>query len=81
MRFATSGGHGLGCVGMKVRMSHVQPRVSAYPGNDQARMEIQSFLQALASYPATFAKDPGISFEQHFSRLVSAGLREPRSSN
>ena len=58
---------------MKVRMSHVQPRESVTPRNQQVRVEIQSFLHALDSYPELFARNPNISFEQYLCSLVSAG--------
>ena len=40
--------------------------------NEQVRIEIQSFLLALDSYPERFAQSPGISFEEHRSSLVEA---------
>jgi len=39
------------------------------PGNDKVRAEIQTFLEALASYPERFAADPGITFEEYCSHL------------
>jgi hypothetical protein len=39
------------------------------PANRQADVEIQSFLQALDSYPERFSREPEISFEQHLSSL------------
>ncbi len=41
-------------------------------GNEQVRREIQSFLQALHSYPDRFARNPRLSFEEHRSGLVQA---------
>ncbi len=38
--------------------------------NHQALVEIEIFLAALASYPEQFAVDPGLSFEEHRSRLM-----------
>ena len=58
-------------------MNHVQPRESGLPGNEQVRWEIHSFLKALDSYPERFAKEPGITFEQHLCSLVSTA-HEPR---
>jgi hypothetical protein len=46
----------------------VQPRNRF--GNLQAHLEMQSFLKALASYPAQFADEPEVSFEEHLNRLV-----------
>ena len=34
--------------------------------------EIKSFLSALVSYPARFAVEPDLSFEQHLFQLVAA---------
>ena len=46
--------------------------------NEQVRIEIQSFLLALDSYPERFAQSPGISFEEHRSSLVEAAVPSPR---
>ena len=52
--------------------------------NEQVRIEMQSFLLALDSYPERFATNPGISFEEHRSSLVEiatlAPLRRPGNS-
>lgn len=40
-------------------------------GNEEACLEIQSFLKALDSYPERFARNPGVSFEQYHSGLMS----------
>ena len=53
-------------------MRHVQPRESFYD-NEQVRVEIQRYLQALASYPDRFAQDPDISFKKHLYSVVAAG--------
>jgi hypothetical protein len=45
--------------------------------NEHARMEIQAFLQALDSYPRTFAKDPAVTFEAHRSTLVALTANQP----
>lgn len=37
--------------------------------NRAARAEIQTFLQAIASYPDCFAVNPQVTFEQHRSGL------------
>jgi hypothetical protein len=65
---------------MKVRMHHVQPREMVSLGNERVRLEIQSFLKALDSYPDRFAKEPKVSFEQHLWSLVN-GKADPRSQN
>ena len=36
-------------------------------GNDQARQEMQAFLEAIQSYPARFAANPGLTFEEHWA--------------
>jgi hypothetical protein len=59
---------GLGAVGMKGKNS---PRKSdRVNGNKGARVEMQSFLEALDSYPECFARNPEVSFEQHRSSLT-----------
>jgi len=42
----------------------------AQVSNEQVVEEMQDFLQALESYPARFASDPTITFEQHRSTLI-----------
>ena len=46
-------------------------RSGAKPDQQQAEREIQAFLEALNSYPQSFAQDPCLSFEQHFVALAS----------
>lgn len=38
-------------------------------GNEEACLEIQRFLKALDSYAECFARNPGVSFEQHHGRF------------
>jgi hypothetical protein len=38
--------------------------------NERVLEEMQDFLRALESYPARFASDPTITFEQHLSNLI-----------
>jgi len=61
---------------------HVQPREIAPPRDRkvQVQEEIQSFLQALDSYPARVAKEPKVSFHQHLCSFF-AGSREDRHDN
>jgi hypothetical protein len=68
-----------GCVRMKAGMRHVQPRERFC--NQEVRMEIQRYLQALASYPDRFARDPDISFEEHLYNLVASNRTSPRRRN
>ena len=62
-------------------MRHVQPRESFYSCNEQVRVEIQRYLQALASYPDRFARDPDISFKKYLRSLVAARQSSPRRRN
>ncbi len=36
------------------------------------RLEIDSFVRALSSYPERFAREPYLSFQQHLSSIVTA---------
>lgn len=45
--------------------------------NAQVRREIENFLRALHSYPARFARDPRVTFEEHHG-LVRAAMTESR---
>lgn len=50
-------------------------------GNEQVRVEIETFLTALASYADRVASDPDLTFEQHrasLTRPASAGGSQPR---
>jgi len=47
-------------------------------GNEDVRREIASFLRALHSYPERFARNPGISFEEHRSAIIRSGKPEHR---
>lgn len=48
-------------------------------GNEQVRVEIEIFLQALDSYPARFAANPEVTFEEHQASLMPLGRSAPRS--
>lgn len=50
-------------------------------GNEQALVEMRSFLQALASYPERFAANPRITFEQYRSSLVEGAVPAAGSTN
>ncbi len=42
-----------------------------YPvGNERVRVEMQTFMQALASYADRVASDPEITFEEHHGSLM-----------
>jgi len=77
---------------MKPKMHYqVQPREIASPPSapnvrkqvqkERVQEEIQSFLQALDSYPARVADEPGVSFHQHLSSLFAARSDSDRSPN
>lgn len=36
-------------------------------GNEQVRREMQAFLEAIQSYPARYAANPGLTFEEHWA--------------
>ncbi len=58
---------------MKRKMlDYVQSRAGLLPRNEQARKEIENFLSALNSYPDRAANDPGLTFQQHFYRLLAS---------
>ena len=40
-------------------------------GNNQVQVEIQTFLQALVSYPDRVARDPKVTFEEYHVSLMS----------
>jgi hypothetical protein len=72
---------------MKSKVQHqVQPRQNVPPRQGrvlfsekkvQAEEEIDKFLQALNSYPARVAKEPGISFQEHLRSL--SAIRDLRT--
>jgi hypothetical protein len=67
-----------GCEGMKAKLLYERPSQSSLSADEQVRLEIQSFLQALESYPDRAAKEPNLTFEQHLYALVSPGQAVPR---
>ncbi len=40
-------------------------------GNEQVRVEMYTFLQALDSYPTCFATNPEITFDEHCVSLMA----------
>ncbi len=40
-------------------------------GNEQVRVEMQTFLQALASYTSRVASDPKVTFEEYHVSLMT----------
>ena len=62
---------------MKRKMQHqIQPWESSASPSCRAEEEINSFLLAVDSYPERVAKEPGISFQQHFSSIFEAALHD-----
>lgn len=53
----------------------------ATTGNEQVRVEIQTFMQALASYTDRAALDPRITFEQHYISLIAVRTVSPKTSS
>ncbi|MFZ0994253.1 MAG: hypothetical protein WB918_04445 [Candidatus Sulfotelmatobacter sp.] len=49
----------------------IQPTI-ATARSVQVQREIQSFLQALDSYPARVAREPRLSFRQHLCSVFAA---------
>jgi len=70
-------------LGVKMATSRRRPAV---PGTSntgverQTRQDIENFLRALDSYPDRFARNPLLSFEQHFFRVAAetSSLEERR---
>jgi hypothetical protein len=42
-----------------------------------AEQEIQKFVKAVSSYPAHFASNPGITFEEHLLHVIEDARRMP----
>jgi hypothetical protein len=53
---------------MKVKV--LQRRGHRMSGNEQVRAEIQTFLQALASYADRVAREPKVTFQEHHGSLM-----------
>jgi len=63
---------------MRARVPHRHSE-SRMSGNEQVRAEIEIFLQALDSYPARFAANPQITFEEHRASLMLPSRTTPAS--
>ena len=50
----------------------VVPSLSDAAHEQQVQEEIETFLNALSSYPERFARDPYVSFEQHLFSIVAS---------
>ena len=58
---------------MKPKVSfQIQPREVVSLRTEQVQEEIQSFLEAVDSYPARVAKEPSVSFHQHLCSIFAA---------
>jgi hypothetical protein len=66
---------------MKSKMRQLPMGDNRLWNDEQVRLEIQTFLLALASYPDRFSKDPKITFEKHCSSLASPAKNDLSSSN
>jgi hypothetical protein len=64
---------------LKVVVKRVTAGEKSKSVDEQVRREIQTFLQALNSYPESFARNPGITFEEHCSKLIRAPERQNSS--
>lgn len=65
----------MGALEMKSKQQRLRLDHASVSNNEQVRAEIQSFLLALVSYPAQFAQQPGMSFEEYRCSLIRAGLK------
>lgn len=61
---------------MKVNVKRVTVGDKVISVEDQVRNEIETFLQALDSYPDSVARNPRITFEEHCNRLIRAEKTE-----
>ena len=66
---------------MKAKMQQASVGDNPVSGNQQVRREIQTFLQALDSYPDRFARNPSITFEEYCSRMVRTGFRTVKTES
>jgi hypothetical protein len=58
---------------MKTKKHHATDLCVADAAREhEVQQEIESFLQALSSYPDRFAREPYLSFRQHLSSIVTA---------
>ena len=50
-------------------------------GNEQVRVEMRTFMQALASYADRAAGDPRVTFEEHLTSLMIPAPNVSRTSS
>lgn len=58
----------------RVAGSRLLSRAHAIPG----QQDIRDFLQAVSSYPESFAINPGMSFEQHLVIIAAENRMQAR---
>jgi hypothetical protein len=57
---------------MKRKMhSQIQPEQIRLLRDQRARAEINSFMQAVDSYPTRIAAEPGLTFRKHFRSVLT----------
>jgi hypothetical protein len=61
---------------MKGKSPHSKSAVLT-SANDDVRREIDDFLRALESYPLGFAAEPGISFDDYRTKLMTLARAGP----
>ena len=63
-------------VEMKAKRTHLRSEKKVL-GNEQVRVEMYTFLQALDSYPTCFATNPEITFDEHCVSLMALAQVAP----
>jgi hypothetical protein len=67
---------------MRTRTSNQPtPKIAQAQDDEEAEREVQSFLQALRTYPDCFAQEPQLSFQQHFFRVAAEPPGVPRKAS
>jgi hypothetical protein len=66
---------------MKARIRRIREGKKYMSRDEQVRSEIQSFLQALDSYPKRFLQEPKISFEEHRRSIGEVKVRTDVDEN
>jgi hypothetical protein len=54
-----------------MKETETQRQKRSMSGNDHVRVEMQTFLEALASYADRVSRDPNVSFEEYHSSLMT----------
>jgi hypothetical protein len=66
---------------MKSKMHEAALGEDEMSGDAQVRVEIQTFLQAVNSYPDQFARNPDLTFEEHCSSLSPVAKTDSNRRN